>query len=86
MLMKHLIPIKFKEAVKDCKLIDSSDEYLVKWLVGMAPSSRKNKTLIHSPHLFLLSQRGITTRNRQKRCCELYDSYTNFKTYCVTLR
>ena len=25
---------QFKEAVKDCKLIDSSDEYLAKWLVG----------------------------------------------------
>lgn len=26
--------IQFKENIKDCKLIDSSDDYIVKWLIG----------------------------------------------------
>lgn len=29
--------IQFKENIKDCKLIDSSDDYIVKWLVGKFP-------------------------------------------------
>jgi hypothetical protein len=26
--------IQFKDNVKDCKLIDPSDDYILKWLVG----------------------------------------------------
>ena len=41
---------QFREAVQDCKLIDSDDTYLVRWLIGI---NRKLNLLILIKILFL---------------------------------